>query len=486
MRFTHACGVENSRKMKSELGWRTLTYASASIFRILITLITLPLMTNRLDAADYGVFALAGSVAAVFSIFPSIGSTVVMARTFHGKPVAERRLYMTSNLLLSTIIGIIAAVLYVTTWTIYAPYLSETKTDINLAGLVFVSVSIVSAPWAVLTSDALTLDGRARRFAVVSVCRDICGAIAALTALYGFNLGATSLFIGLCAAATMDILSGVMVLRPFLGLRASWQMIRMIGSEFHLTVVQLVETGTKALERILISRNIGLDTLGIISHSQTYETVSMAFVKSLSRSVWPENLNEAKDEHSDFAIAHAATDIISVVCLCGAIFVGTVGYDIIGLLTHGKFNYAAYFAAVWIANIALTTTGLAPKAVVVVVGRSYIMSAGILCSRVVSLMALFLLIGHLGEVAVVVTTVLAAATSKTVLFLGALRIRNIPFQDGRAIICAMTAFLITTVSVLWADTLQMRLGLFLVSGIVVVIINRRIVLRLLRQVGIWH
>jgi hypothetical protein len=39
--------------MKSTTGRRTLTYASASLFRIVLTVFTLPLMTNRLDAVDY-------------------------------------------------------------------------------------------------------------------------------------------------------------------------------------------------------------------------------------------------------------------------------------------------------------------------------------------------------------------------------------------------------------------------------------------------
>jgi O-antigen/teichoic acid export membrane protein len=327
------------------------------------------------------------------------------------------------------------------------------------------------------------LDGQANRFAIVSVSRDFAGALISLVGLYVFDLGLQSLFLGLGALAAADIFWGVWTLRRYMGGKISWACIRSILGELHLTAVQLADTGARAFERVLISRNVGLTALGIISHSQTYETVSLAFIKSLVRSIWPENLNEARDPHSKFPAARTATEVIGVVSLCGAILLGTVGYDIIGLLTHGKFNQAAYFAAVWVANIGLTATGLGPKAVAVASGRAYLISVGMLASRLVSLGALLLLIGWLQEASVAVAAILAAVTMKVVMYVGILRFRKVPFQDKRAILCVLAAFAVILISMYSAHSLQARTILFVVCGLLIAYFNRDIVRMLVQRLS---
>jgi O-antigen/teichoic acid export membrane protein len=440
-------------------------------------------MTNRLDPVDYGVFALAGPISVVFGVLPTLGSSVAMAKGFHRETLERRRIFISSYMLLLSIIGVVVAALFGVLWGNITHLLSYESVQLTPVALVCLGVSIFSSGWAVVMSEALSLDGKAKQFAMVSVGRDVTGALVPVAALYAFDLGPQSLFLGLGAAAVMDVLSAVLVLHPYLRRRLSWRCIKSVLGEFHVTAVQILDSIAKSTERVLISRYVGLDALGIISHSQAYETVSYAFVKSLARSVWPENLDEARDPLSKFPGTRLATDVISVVSLCGATFLGTIGYDVIGLLTHGKFNQAAYFAATWVAIFSLTGTSLGPKAVAVASGRAYLISFSMLAGRVVSLLALLLLVEWLQEAAVAVAAILAAIALKTVMYLGVLRFRKIPFQDGRAVLCALMGFAVILISVYWAHDLRSRMILFVSCGLLITYFNRDIVRMLMQRLS---
>lgn len=457
--------------MKSTIGRRTLAYASASVFRILVTLATLPLMTKWLDPKDYGLFALAVSVAMVFGILPTVGSSVAMARSFHDASIKARREFLSSMLFLSNIAGFTAAAVYIFFWNALSHHFTEAAADLTLLSLMCIGISIVSSGWATITSEALTLDGRAARFATISIVRDAVGAAVALIALYVYDAGVQALFYGHAAAALADIVSSVAVLRVHLSWRLSLRYIREILFDLQLTVMQFIDVGGRAIERIIIARKLGLDVLGIISHSQSYETIVMALVKSVSRSIWPDNLSEARNPASDFPIARAATEIIATICLFGSIVLSTIGYDIIGILTHGKFNAAAYFAAAWVANVAISTTGFASKAAAYTDGRSGLISMSMVVSRFVSVCALVILIGWVEQPAIIVAAFLAAVSVKMIMYFGIAKFRHVPFQDGKVVISVAISYAAILASVLWGEDSEARIMLFVAWSLVATLVS---------------
>lgn len=446
--------------MRNVFVQRAVAYASSSLLKIMIAIVTLPLMTLYLDPEDYGLFAVAVAVSAVFAILPQLGSSVALAKGFHGAELLARCDRVTSMLFLSNVVGLTAAAVYVLLWGILAQLFIDPMIELGLVALICVAISVLSAGWAVVTAEVLTLDGRARSFALVSVLRDVTAAAVALIALYGFDAGYHALFFGHAAGAIMDILCGMFLLRKFFIFRLSLDHIRDILFDLQLTVTQFIDVGGKAIERIIIAKKLGLDILGIVSHSQRYETIFMALVKSVSRSVWPENLNEAKQRNSDFRIARGATRLIATMCLFASIGLCTIGYDVIGLLSHDKFNVAAYFAAAWVGNVAITTTGFAPKAAAYVHGQVGLISFSLVVGRVASILALMLLITSTGPVAIVVAALLAAVSVKVVTYWGVARFRQIPFQDGRIVLAVITAYAAIVSSIYWGEDLQMRIVLF--------------------------
>lgn len=459
---------------------RVFAYTASSVFRIALTLISLPLVTKYLDPEDYGLFALTIAVSMVFAIMPTSGSSVAMVRGYFGASPEERRTFISSALLVANVVGLLAAGAYLLLWSQISHVLSPSAGAIGFVPLLCVGVSIVSAGWAVFASETLTLDGRATQFMAVSVVRDVVGVTVSLVALYAYGMGASALFLGHGAAAVADIVLGIIILRRYLGGGISLEGIRKIVGEFQFTLVQLVETGGRAIERILISKTLGLDVLGIINHSQSYETIAMAFVKSLVRSVWPENLAEARKPEADYTVAKFATDLISVFCLFAAIFLSTLGYDLVGLLTHNKFNDAAYFAAIWVVAISIRSTGLAPKAVIYSTGRVHLNSISMMIWSSTSLITIFLLIDPLGPSTVAIAALVSAFALKAAVYVGAKRYGQVPFQDVRAILCALLAVSVTVISLLWADTLGTRILLLVMASTAAAIANLDVAIKVVR------
>jgi hypothetical protein len=87
------------------------------------------------------------------------------------------------------------------------------------------------------------------------------------------------------------------------------------------------------------------------------------------------------------------------------------------------------------------------------------MSLGI--GRLISLGALFVLIGWFEEVAIVIAAFLAAASVKILMYIGIARFRYIPFQDGKVILSTAISYFAILSSVVWCDTPIERLGVFI-------------------------
>ncbi len=470
--------------MLPTLGRRTIVYMASSFFRISLTLVTLPLMTKHLNAEDYGTFAIAVSVGAVFAILPQVGSSIAFVRGFHGATAEVRKDFVSSMMLLSTAIGITAAAVYVVFWVGIFRGIFDINVDLTYLALLCIGLSIVSAGWATAVSEALTLEGRANWFSGVTISRDLFGAIVSVVALYGFDAGVQALFIGHAASSLADIVAGFVVLWRHLAWRLSLQYVISILTDIKLTITQFIDVGGRAVERTIVSKALGLDVLGIVSHSLSYESIMMTVVKAMTRSTWPENLAEAKRPSSDFRISKAVTGVIALVCTMGAIVLATVGYNIIGLLTHNKFNAAAYFAAAWVANIAISTTGIAPKAAVYAAGRSSLLAGSMIVGRLLSIAALFFLIDWLQQTALIVAALLAALAIKAVVFWGISRTRAIPFQDTPVLVSLLICYLAIFASINFGDDFWMRLGLCLGWMLLALLINRNVVLNILEYVGI--
>ena len=341
-------------------------------------------------------------------------------------------------------------------WSTISYHLSDEPIGLSVLSMACISLSIFAAGWGPMTSEALMLDGRARAFAAVSITRDICGACVVIASLYIWTLGIQSIFLGLAAVAAIDVMLGLRVIHPFLAFRLNSDAVRMVLSEVHLSVVQIFDAGGKALERAVISHKLGFSTLGIVGHSLSYETIAIAGVKSISRSIWPENLREAEQPRSGFPIAKIATGIIASICLRAAICAATIGYDIIGLLTHDKLNGAAYFAAAWILNVSISTTGFAAKAALYVDGKSKLMSTSIVFTRLSSILLLIALIDQIDAAALIVGALVSAVVAKIIIYRGISKYRPIPFQDGIVILQVGVGYLALATSYFYGDTYHDR------------------------------
>ena len=459
---------------------KAIYFSLPAASKIILAFTVLPLMTWRLTAADYGFFALVVSVVAAIGVLPTVGSSAVMAKHFIGATNDARKNLIINILSLATALGAIGIILFFPVWHVILYYLPEQAGRLTNVDLMLALLAIFGSGWSPIAAEALTLEGRARVFAGVSIVRDVVGAGAGVAALYIFDMGGTSLFVSLAAASVMDVILSYAALSRYSGGRLSFSQCGILLREMHLTAANIFDTGGDVVERSLISGNIGLNVLGIVSHSKTYENMIMIVAKSLSRASWPECLTEARRPASNFGTSMMVTDIISVTCMMGAAVLATVGYDAISLLSHGKFAYAAYFAAVWMGTVALRTTGFAPKALIYVTGRAEFFSLSVIVSRVLSIGVLFFFAAQWGAGAIILAVVVSALAGKLIVYYLANRLRPVPFHDVQPLLVLAFAVALSLVSYRFATTLSERAVLGVAAVAFAAIANRGIILAVLR------
>jgi O-antigen/teichoic acid export membrane protein len=458
---------------------RVVLYALPSVVKAVAALSVLPLMTALLNAADYGFFALMVTIANVCAVLPAIGSSVVTTRYFAPDDHAQRSEIMSNMVVMSIAIGLAAGFVCWIAWHVPLYFYPERAAETPEALLILGCLTVVFNGWSVLSSEALTLDRRAGLFATVNILKDLSGSLASVAALYWLSAGANSLFYGFIVTGVAGGVLGVAAMRRYLSVRPTLAAFRKILEDSHIVFAQLFEHGASLVERSVIASGLGLTALGVYNHSRLYETTMMSGTKAISRTAWSRILEDVRRDRRESDPADLSTGFIAALCLLTGLGLGTVGYDIIGLLSHQKFNDASYFAAVWVALISIRITGFIPKAILYTHGQAKIFAIAIYAGQGVMLILLYLLIGKLGILAIVVALAANTVIQRIIVHVGAYRVQPFDFRDysviiGVLIVCA-AAFISMAYSRNFADRTMILLGFLVFSSFLLLPIYRRIV-----------
>jgi len=308
--------------------------------------------------------------------------------------------------------------------------------------------------------------------------KDLSGSLASVAALYWLSAGPNSLFYGFIVTGVAGGLLGLAALRRYLRVRPTLAVFRKILEDSHIVFAQLFEHGASLAERSIIAGGLGLTALGIYNHSRLYESTMMAGTKAISRTAWSRILEEARGARRDTESADLSTGFIAALCLLTGLGLGTVGYDIIGLLSHQKFNDAAYFAAVWVALISIRVTGFIPKAILYTHGKAKVFALSIYLGQGIMLILLYLLIGELGILAIAVALAVNTIVQRVIVHVGAHRVQPFEFRDysvviGVLIVCA-AAYIAMVYSRSFADRTLILLVFLAFSSFLLLPIYRRI------------
>lgn len=428
----------------------------------------LPVTTYILGPADYGAYALVTSVTALGGPLANLGSGYLLAAHYlELEPAEQRRLIST---LLALGLGLLA--LFVSglalLWPHLATWLDLTAIPLSAIALALLTM-VLSFPW-LIAIEVITLERQADRYALVVISQTLVGAIALILSLYVWRLGLLSLFVSGTVGAAVSCLGSLWVLQPRLG----WQLShRWIRESWCLGIVttptNLLENFYNTVERSSLSAVVGLDALGLYTHSQQYRSLVAMPVKAIGRTVWSTTLNEAKQTELKFAQTRIAWDMAFLLITAVGLIFAIFGPELIGLLTYGKFAAAAPLTALWMVYLLTQNTGR-PQVGLLFAHRGVVYSKLHLGSVVLSILLVPLLAHWLGSLG----AFLALYLQQVLLRLGIQwyvnRHYQTAFQDqlallGIGLILSLLAWVQGLAPQLWMKAIALLLS-FLLLGLI--------------------
>lgn len=406
----------------------TKTYFSAAVLTSAIGVVLLPVTTLKLGPADYGAFALGAAISAITSGLGSAITAYTLATHLPRLDAPARRALISTALAASIGVALIAAVVTVAVVMLVLPGAVDLDSETRFGIVLLALAAAPGSAWTV-AAEVLTLSGRARPFAVVTVLQSFVSAAVVLSALFLADLGGFSLFLGAAAASLTSFAGALAVLRGEASL-PSHRWLRELWCGFPAQAsANLIEQCRPVVERFLVSAWLDLGALGIATHGQQYRTYLMFVVKSVSRAVWPTNLDEARDPSLRFVETRESWAVAQIAVLAAGVVFATLGGEIIGLLTNNRFLDAQPYAVAFIAALLLQTAGKPQMSLLIARGGGPAYSRLVSFSLLASLAVLVAAIPLLGLPGYALAGIVQPLVLRIGLEVRARRIAEAPFQD---------------------------------------------------------
>lgn len=440
---------------------RTSWYFLSSIGTPLLGLITLPIFTTKLGLEHFGVFALGSALAGVVSATSGSVSTVSLPLELGQRSQAERGPFLTAVLLLSLAVGFGTCVAVFGLYCL-AKKIFSLEWLTPLAITLAICAALLNSLWAVCT-EILTIDGRAKLYAVTNIVQVLGSACIVTVALFIFDDLENALFWGFLSAAVVGAVATVYALRHWLDMRTVLPWISSAGRGGVAAVIaSLTETGKVALERIYIGAFLGVSPLGMLAHAQYYKNVSMIALNALSRGVWPTALSEGREPQPTFFQTLQMWKYVQQFVAMLTVGFALLGREIIGILTHGKFVDATPYAVALLLVLLVQTAAKPHLAILSARGQGHIIANLNTVSVVIGFVWLLISTPFFGLWGAVSAVMMQAVIHRVAVFAYARLMYRLPFTD----FWIVAGFTATTICSLFSAVLMpsvyMRLGLCLV------------------------
>ena len=323
-------------------------YLIPSLTRAVLGLfLMVPLTTYYLNPKDFGIAAILSVIAALIAPLSSTGVSWVLSAYFYKVSVEERKELLFSILFLDFVLQFFWATLFVIGAHFLLPLLVK---DYEVSYIFYFQLAlcglILNGLWPSI-SYALVLQKKAGIHAFFEIGQLVAGIISTILCLVVFKLTTVTLFIAPIASGAFVFVGGLWYIRNQIRVRFSRKWLLEIFKIGMPTIpTNLFEVVTNSIDRYFIQRWINLSQLGIYSHSMAYKLMFTMGTKAFSRSFVPEVLQTFSHDRDTAGIKKILT-IWHGLLGVGGVFVCLFSYEIIDILTHGKFVAAAPLVPIW-------------------------------------------------------------------------------------------------------------------------------------------
>lgn len=441
---------------------RTSWYFLSSLGVPILGLMTLPIFTTRLGPEQFGSFALGSSLAAIASATAAAVSTLNLPTELGRLTEAEQPHYITAVFALALLTAVLSCALVFPVY-IFASRMFGLEALSSSAAWLSIVGGLLNSIWATCV-EILTIQGRARTYAINAFLQAVGNALCIAVALFLFHEIEYALFWGFVASALIGALGAVIALHyliKFHQLR-TWLPVAKNGA-LAAVMASAAENGKVAIERAYLAGVIGVAQLGFLAHAQYYKNAAMVVLNAISRGVLPTALEEAQQVPPRFTLTLRLWALVQAFALSAALGFALLGRDVIGLLTHNKFSDSAPYAVALMLVLLLQTAAKPHLFLLMARGRNQVNANVNTLSTLLALVWLFASVPWLGIWGAISAVYLQMLIHRISVYCIANRITRLPFSDSWVVIGTLTVCLCN-----WAQAF-LSLGLFERMGLLVLI-----------------
>ncbi len=318
--------------------------------------VAVPIITLYLGPKDYGIFAILNAITVPLTI-ASIGVTWIFGGNYFRLNEEERKVLIFNVLVFDLVVRFFLTVVFLLSAPSLLPLVINDY-DPSYQGyfLLLVLSILLSTLWSTI-SPLLVFQEKAHLYALFEFVGWLTGTIAVIVSLTMFDMGTSALFIGQLTTGMFLFFGGAIYIRSYISPHIQRRWIKEIVTIGMSSVPSTAFTSlTEVANRFFIQHWITLSSLGMYSHSLTYRGFFMSGFKAFNRVFVPTILCLYAENRS---IAHLIPKLKKWYGLLGiaGVFGTFFSYDIINIITHGKFNAAAPLVPLWFLLMLVFTFG---------------------------------------------------------------------------------------------------------------------------------
>jgi O-antigen/teichoic acid export membrane protein len=419
---------------------RVMTLAAATAFNAILSVALLPLATRHLEASDYGIYGLVISIVMLVSAAADGGAGLLVPAHYGPASESERARLFVSVAIFAGVAASAAGLLMTIPWLCHRVSFSDQA--IPLAAVV---LSLALMPLRAITNICVMIFSVTDRGLVIAAqlaIQSLVAFLSTLIALFEFEMGGTSLFIGAFCGQFAALGVGLVGLgrRHVLSLPSRDWLRRAAGNSPTTAASGIVDGARGFGENALLTSAINLHAVGILGHARLYHGLLMALSNAVGHNLWAKSLEEARNPHSSFDITRSAWTPVQIAVTCAGIIFAFAGREIVDIIGNGKFTEAApYIPALFVIAL-IRTTEQPANAVVCALGRAAAATWTRILLAVGSFIALYPAIVLLGIKGVIGVCMIEAVVYRLYLRMLASRERKVPFQDHVAVFGSFAIF----------------------------------------------
>lgn len=253
-----------------------------------INFLILPFISRFITPADFGIVALAETVAGPIGMICGLGAATTLRRMYYdfGDDDGLRRAYVATALRFVAL----SAVAIITLSCFTGPaLLKQVDTSFAVPFFPFLGVAVCAAGLGQIQQTQLSLfqvQNRPRLFALISGATFSIGILVVGALVFQFHLGALGILTSRLIAVACGVLGATYLTRSAISAPWHW---RALGEQLRLglpiTLFEVVNLGLIFADRLILQHYRPLDEVGIYSIAYTFGSLMLTLTVSLSQ-VW--------------------------------------------------------------------------------------------------------------------------------------------------------------------------------------------------------